>query len=471
MPSKYVIHTKALPRRFQPLIPSGIIAWEEGCLKCAVCVKTKCVYGVYDHRGLDARQMVESIDNECMNCLRCVQGCPNELIHKSINPEFMAMGDDHWSPNVIASLWKQADSGKIPVSGAGYPGPFSGPGFDAIWTDMSEIVRPTRDGIHGREYISTAIDLGKTPGHLVFDPEGGLEKGDSLLLDIPLPIILRKPGFGAMSEKTISGWAEAAKRLGTLFSLPAEMPGEIPKEYGPWLLPAISADQTSNDGGEALEGLPSGCRMVELRLDDGWHEAVKNVMALDPKVLISARVPMAEGMEEKALQLVEADVPIIHLEGNFRGRGFDDPEKFLKDGIRSVHLKLVEAGIRDNVTLLASGGISMAEHVAKAIICGADGVFVDFPMLIAMECRMCRRCEKGLSCPVDIQDASPLWTAGRVVNLVGAWHNQLLEVMGAMGIRDARRLRGEVGRAMFFEQLDKETFEGMGTVEEECELE
>ena len=26
-----------------------------------------------------------------------------------------------------------------------------------MWTDMSEIVRPTRDGIHGREYISTSV--------------------------------------------------------------------------------------------------------------------------------------------------------------------------------------------------------------------------------------------------------------------------------------------------------------------------
>ena len=84
---------------------------------------------------------------------------------------------------------------------------------------------------------------------------------------------------------------------------------------------------------------------------------------------------------------------------------------------------------------------------------------------------MCRRCEKGLSCPVDIQDASEEWTAGRAINLVGAWHNQLLEVMGAMGIRDARRLRGEVGRAMFFDQLDRETFGNMGAVVEECELE
>ena len=30
--------------------------------------------------------------------------------------------------------------------------------------------------------------------------------------------------------------------------------------------------------------------------------------------------------------------------------------------------------------------------------------------------------------------------------------------MGAMGMREARRLRGDVGRAMFFENLEEETF-------------
>jgi hypothetical protein len=58
-----------------------------------------------------------------------------------------------------------------------------------------------------------------------------------------------------------------------------------------------------------------------------------------------------------------------------------------------------------------------------------------------------------------------------MVNLVGAWHNQLLEVMGAMGIRDARRLRGEAGRAMFFEQLDSESFGTMGEIKDGFELE
>ena len=45
-----------------------------------------------------------------------------------------------------------------------------------------------------------------------------------------------------------------------------------------------------------------------------------------------------------------------------------------------------------------------------------------------------------------------------MVNLVGAWNNQLLEILGAMGMREVRRLRGEVGRAMFKEDLDKEIF-------------
>jgi hypothetical protein len=45
-----------------------------------------------------------------------------------------------------------------------------------------------------------------------------------------------------------------------------------------------------------------------------------------------------------------------------------------------------------------------------------------------------------------------------MVNLVGAWNNQLLEILGAMGMREVRRLRGEVGRAMFIEDLEKEIF-------------
>jgi ferredoxin len=464
MPAKYVIHTRLKPHRFEPLTKSGIIAWEEGCLKCAVCVKKRCVYGVYDKRGLDARQMVESIDNLCMNCLRCVQGCPKELIHKSFNPEYAALGDEYWGPEIISRLWYQAETGKIPVSGAGYPGPFSGPGFDSMWTDMSEIVRPTRDGIHGREYISTAIDLGRTPHHLSFD--GDTLKGElPKVIDIPLPIMLKVPPFGDTGAETLKGWAMAAKRLGTLLALPMESVDDSLDKGYPWLMPLVE-----KNGSQSVH-VPAGVRIAEVPWTDDGGATWSEVGTPDGRLFVSVRIPMSEGVEDKALSLVQAGASIIHVEGSRNGRYLDNGAFTLKDGIRSVHLKLVEARVREGVTLLASGGLAMAEHVAKALICGADAVFVDIPILLALECRMCGRCEKGLSCPVEVGQADAAWVAYRVINLLGAWQNQLLEVMGAMGIRDARRLRGEAGRAMFFEDLDRSTFESLGKVEEGFELE
>jgi hypothetical protein len=63
---------------------------------------------------------------------------------------------------------------------------------------------------------------------------------------------------------------------------------------------------------------------------------------------------------------------------------------------------------------------------------------------------------------VELESVDPVWGAGRIKNLMAAWHNQLLEVLGAMGIREARRLRGEMGRAMFFEDLEREVFSLLG---------
>ncbi len=471
MPKKYVIHTNPVSNRFKPISKSGIIAWEEGCLRCAVCVKEKCVYDVYYKRGLDARHMTDAIDNLCMNCYRCVQGCPKELIQKSINPEFKAMGDPFFTPEIIARLWYQAETGKIPVSGAGYPGPFSGPGFDSMWTDMSEIVRPTRDGIHGREYISTGVDLGGAPDHLVFDGTGRVEENTNPIVTIPLPILFKVPPFGAINEATIQGWAMAAARLETILALPVKDVMNVPETYRQFLMPIL------DEAGPASEPIPAGVRVVEILWTDKWQENLAAIKSASPSVLVSVRIDMTEGMEEKALNLAMAGVDLIHLEGGNYRASIDkkEPVQFnpfrVKEGIRSVHLKLVGANLRNNVSLLASGGFATAEHVPKALLCGADAVFSEFQLLIALQCRMCQRCVTGLSCPVDIPAASSKWVASRVVNLFGAWHNQILEVMGAMGIRDARRLRGEAGRAMFYEDLDEATFGSLGVIEEGCELE
>jgi ferredoxin len=459
-----MIHTRPIPHRFEPVTKSGIIAWEEGCLRCAVCVKKQCIYNVYDSRDLNARQMVDSIDNQCMNCFRCVQNCPKELISKSLNPEFQAIGDSHWTPDIIARLWYQAETGKIPVSGAGYPGPFSGPGFDSMWTDMSEIVRPTRDGIHGREYISTAMDIGRTPRYLTFSISGEIKEDPPNLITIPIPVMMRIPQFGSLSEKTIKGWGMATKRLGTFLAVPQETLEMAPADFHPYLIPVITRQLEKSVPRDAIQ-------MIEVVWTEDWKKIIQNAKKSYPSALVSARLPMIQGVEEKIFTLLDGGCSVIHLEGLMDGKTPDEEPRFLKDGIRSVHLALVEQKVRDEITIFASGGLATAEHVSKAILCGADAVFIDFPVLIALECRMCRRCEKGLPCPVEIEEAPSQWVAARTINLLGAWHNQLLEVMGAMGIRDVRRLRGDVGRAMFFEDLDKDIFGSLRHAEEGYDLE
>ena len=134
---------------------------------------------------------------------------------------------------------------------------------------------------------------------------------------------------------------------------------------------------------------------------------------------------------------------MIRLVATEQARGLGDAgEVHLKDLIRRTHLELVEHQMRDAVTLLASGGIALAEHVAKAIICGLDGIIVDIPLLLALECRPCRNCQRrpGRHLPHRDGQAPHRRGAQRLVNLVGAWNNQLLEILGAMGMREVRRL-------------------------------
>jgi hypothetical protein len=62
---------------------------------------------------------------------------------------------------------------------------------------------------------------------------------------------------------------------------------------------------------------------------------------------------------------------------------------------------------------------------------------------------------------VSLPDYRIEWGRQRIVNLIGSWRDQLLEILGAMGLREVRRLRGEIGRAMFQADLEREAFAGI----------
>ena len=54
---------------------------------------------------------------------------------------------------------------------------------------------------------------------------------------------------------------------------------------------------------------------------------------------------------------------VIHIVADLNGRqiGAKDP-LFIKDMIRKIHKALIENGKRDEVTLIAGGGIALPEH-------------------------------------------------------------------------------------------------------------
>jgi len=163
---------------------------------------------------------------------------------------------------------------------------------------------------------------------------------------------------------------------------------------------------------------------------------------------------------DEVLSLCESKIDAAHVVADRWGfeQLRDEGKRHLRQTVKDLHQGLVERAMRDEISLIVSGGIAAAEHVPKAIILGADVVAVDRAMMIALECRLCETCTAPQICPVEIQTAEHDWAVQRIVNVVGAWRDQLLEVMGAMGIREVRRLRGELGRAMFVEDLEGEIF-------------
>ncbi len=452
MPKKYHVKIKQIPPRFGPV--SKFCSIEiEGCLGCLECVKRdSCVYDIFLKRDFDPVRIIETGDAMCLNCMRCVQECKKNILSRAINPQYDAMGDDYWTPEIITRIWRQAETGKIPVSGAGYNGPFTGPGFDRMWTDMSEIVRPTRDGIHGREYISTMIELGRRPERLEFDDSGKLITEMPALLELPLPMILDISSRGIGGAPIRQAIAKAAEMLGTLAVATVEEAHNLLADHQNQLI--VKSDSERDD-----TVLPSGTNIVELPYSDDVMEGVSRVKSAVPHAIVSIRLPLDEHAVARASKLAAEGAEILHLAADDNGYGFGDrKDVFMTELMREVHLKLVEDSIREQVTVLISGGIALAEHMAKIIICGADGVGVDTALLCALECRLCANCENGIRCPVQLDKAPVEWAAQRIVNLMGSWHSQLIEVLGAMGLREVRRLRGEVGRAMFFDDLERESF-------------
>jgi ferredoxin len=457
MPKKYHIETKTIPLDIDYIFKFKITRGEN-CINCGKCTKV-CIYEAHKRRKDDPRKMADPNTVVCRNCFRCIQECPRGALEKSLSPDYLGTGGPYWKPDLLISLWKQAEDGKVPVSGAGYRGPFTGPGFDGMWTDMSEIVRPTRDGIHGREYINTAVEIGRKLNHLSFTPDGKLGTAIPDTVMISLPALFDFVD-GKLNPNVKEALLKAAAQINTAVILPAAEITASENKYTANIIPCLGYEEI-----ESKKELLKSAQLAAIRY---VPQMLNNLPAMLAKIkaytkaVTIIRVPAVKEIENIVTELVRNGAEAIHIVADACGQEQNGKERgrYLKDIIRSVHLKLVDEGIRDESTIIASGGIAMAEQVTKAMLCGADLTAIDIPLLVALGWRIYEKTGEPVSlvAPEGLDKVTTATLTYRIVNLVGAWHSQILEMMGAMGIREARRLRGESGRAIFFEEIDKSTF-------------
>ena len=356
----------------------------------------------------------------------------------------MRLGDSYIRPDQVDTILYEARTGRVPVRGAGYRGMFGGEGWDALWTDMSEIVRPTRDGIHGREFISTLAEVGAKPSHLRFYERGRLASQEPRVLSLQVPFVFDVPPRAIRSEALLRILAETARKIDSLAIVPA---AEAAGLSGPHVVPLVERED-----GISLEKLDWAPRFMLLH---GWdRRRFEELRRRFNRTIVGVRVPM----DSDVLDLVRQGARVLHLTADYHGRA---GSRFVSDAVLDIHRRLVEEGLREEVTLIGGGGIVMAEHVPKAILCGLDVVALDTAVAVALQARFEGDCRDPEGSPLRLPHLDAGWALQRLVNLSASWRDQLLEVLGAMGLREVRRLRGETGRCMFQKELEREAFAGI----------
>lgn len=412
-------------------------------LNMEVVLSRPCLYGTYSGPigGFAPRPEF------CVGCLRCMNE-NHEFIRISPNPDRFKLGDSYFTSNYVDQLTYESETGMVPVKGAGYRGKFGGQGWDGMWTDMSEIVRPTRDGIHGREFISTSVDIGTKPNFLIFNEAGQLEGEEARTFSIPVPFIFDALPVSVESGKTWGSLADTVSAVQTLAVVPVQSLNRY-RLVGEHFVPLITLENRAE-----LPAISFTPRLIEL---EGWDTSTfAELKKTFPHTLICLRIPFGTDLMELYLK----GVRLFHLTADYHGRSADG--RFILDLIRQAHQEFVEAGVRDEVTLIGSGGLIAAEHLPKAIICGLDLIALDTPLLVAMQGDFQGECSNRMDSRFTLPGRfSTSWGAQRLKNMCASWRDQLLEVLGAMGIREVRRLRGEMGRAMFMKELEAEAFAGV----------
>ena len=248
--------------------------------------------------------------------------------------------------------------------------------------------------------------------------------------------------------------AKAAAELGTFAIIEGGDYSSDLAAYRSHIIPRMEMREI-----DGFRPLLKASRIVEIDVDsDDATTCLGTIKEKNPTILVSIRLSYDDNTAERALAYAKAGTDIIHL--SIDDSVIQQDPDIARDAIYSVHSTLVDANIRDCTTLVFSGGAAEAAHISKSLILGADAVSLGMAYQIALGCKVCYGKRHASDCRIWVNDEDADLAAQRIVNLVGSWRDQLLEVLGGMGLREARRQRGEVGRAIFYESLEMSIFGG-----------
>jgi glutamate synthase domain-containing protein 2 len=388
-----------------------------------------------------------------------------------------ALGDARWTPELILSTWVQAETGRPPRDGLEYRIGRSGGGFDRLGFQ----ILPQGQRLPETEPIDTSIPLNRRP----YDPK----------IEIPVPWYGAGMSYGSVSEQIMLARARAAESWQT-FTCTGE--GGYPDSVSRYRKHVITQIATGMFGvreetilwarivefkyaqgakpglGGHLLGDKATTVVAKMRESVPWvslfspfpfhsvysvedhKKHVDWVKAMHPDALVSVKVSTPTDVDMVAVGSYYAGAHILHVDGSYGGTGAA-PEIAKKNiampielALPRVHRFLESEGIRDEIVVMASGGIRTAHDVAKAIALGADGCVLGTTELVALGCTRCSNCERGRGCPFGLtttdpelsQLVDPEWGAERVGRLYEAFQWELREILRSLGLRNVRELRG-----------------------------